>query len=128
MRGLVLAAAVLAAGCSRSGEPEAPKTYPAAGAVRTANGIGLSGGTVEFESTLDPGARAVGEIGSDGKFVLKTPHKDRQLDGAAAGPYRVTVTPAAGPEFSGQPIILPDLVNVQAGKNDFNLQLPSGKR
>jgi hypothetical protein len=128
MRWVVLGAAVLAAGCSRSAEPAAPTTYPVSGAVRNSNGIGLSGGKIEFESPLDPGVRASGEIGAGGRFVLRTAHKDQQLDGAPAGPYRVTVTPAAGPEFSGQPITLPELVSVQPGKNDLNLQLPSGKR
>lgn len=128
MRWLVLVV-VAAVGCSRSGaEAEAPTTYPVSGAVRTAKGYGLTGGTIEFESPYDPGIRAAGEITAGGQFVLKTPHRDRQLDGAPSGPYRVTVTPTAGPEFSGQPIMLPDLVNVQPGKNNLNFQLPAGKR
>jgi hypothetical protein len=85
----VLAVAALAmAGCGGG-----PKTYPVRGKVVLADGdvARLADGHVEFEREGDPGVRADGLIGPDGRFEMQTQLQGKLLKGAAEGTYRARI-------------------------------------
>src|SRR5690242_9684854 len=79
--GLLVAAALFPAGCSRG-----PKTAPVRGRV-TYKGRPVPNGTVAF--IPDGGTAATGEIGPDGAYTLTT---FRKGDGAVLGAHKVVIT------------------------------------
>jgi hypothetical protein len=81
-----------AAGCGGPKEVWIPevtdRAYPATGRVLLPGGGPLKSGRVEFIPVAEPGRIAVGEIGVDGTFALKTREPG---DGAVPGDYKVRV-------------------------------------
>jgi hypothetical protein len=66
--------------------------YQVKGKVIQADGKPLTRGRVVFVPEAASGAQALGEIGTDGSFSLKTSATD---DGAVPGAYKVRIEPAA---------------------------------
>ena len=86
-RPAVLLAALIAAGCGKSG----PTLYPVTGKVTGADGKPLEHATVVFHpvGAADPDAiKPRGKVGPDGTFTLTT---HTAGDGAPPGEYKVTV-------------------------------------
>jgi hypothetical protein len=86
-----LLAVAVVAGC---GEKEVwlpevtEQAYPASGKVFLPGGRPLKAGRVELIPVKEPGKIAVGEIGPDGSFALKTREPG---DGAVPGEYKVRI-------------------------------------
>jgi hypothetical protein len=95
---LPAALAGLLAGC---GGPSSVSgtVYPVSGQVLLPDGKPMQGGQVQFLPKGESGASANGEVGSDGKFTLKTADG---RDGAPTGEYKVRVLP--GPKYVNKKI------------------------
>jgi hypothetical protein len=80
--------ALVLAGCGGG-----PKTHPVRGKVVVADGdvAQLADGHVEFVREDDPGVRADGLIGPDGRFEMQTQLQGKLLTGAAEGTYRARI-------------------------------------
>jgi predicted small lipoprotein YifL len=92
VRPLIAAVALVAslAGCG-SGAVNSGPLFPVTGQVLLPDGKPLAGGTIYFYPK-ESGPTAAGEIGSDGKFSLKTVDG---RDGAPAGEYKIRVVPGS---------------------------------
>jgi hypothetical protein len=93
---------LLLAGCTK---PE-PVCYPVDGTAEF-YGKAAEGFTVEFASQAEEtkGLSAMGKVGADGKFTLKTTINGKEKDGAVAGLHKVVVVPP--PSGTGPAVIVP---------------------
>ena len=113
----VVVVALLSAGCSEK-SAEFP-TYPVSGEVVRA-GKPAPGGTVQFVHQTEPGVRAVGEIGPDGRFTLSTLSGSEKRSGAVPGEYKAVLVFSAS-----EPPVHPRAVfKVEPRENTFRIQLP----
>jgi len=121
-------AAALLLGCGDSG-PTPPKTYPVKGRVVYTDGTPMSGGSVAFTLDRDPDLSAIGDIGPNGEFALRTIVGNKRLTGSVAGTFEVTIKPPSGPEKSVNPgETLAEPVEVKPGQQiDLKLVYPSPK-
>jgi hypothetical protein len=114
---IVGAVALAHAGCDAK-HADRP-TYPVNGEVLR-GGKPAAGGTVQFVHQTDSGVRAVGEIGSDGKFTLSTFVGGEKRAGAVEGPYKVVlVFKATDPAFHPKAVY-----RVEARENTFKIVIP----
>jgi hypothetical protein len=88
---MVAALLAAASGCGQ-GAGQGGTAYPVKGQVLLANGKPLTGGRVIFLPKEPAGMTAVGDVGSDGTFALKTADG---REGAPAGEYNIRVEPSA---------------------------------
>ena len=93
---------ILLAGCST---PD-PVCYPVDGTAEL-QGKPAEGFTVEFASQAEEtkGLSAMGKVGADGKFTLKTMVNGKEKPGAVAGLHKVVVVPP--PSGAGPAVIVP---------------------
>jgi hypothetical protein len=79
----------------------------------------MKDGYVQFTATTESTPNAIGDIGPDGKFSLRTIFRSKRLTGAAEGKYEVTIQPAIGPDRRVVPsCTLPEPIEVQPGRNE----------
>ncbi|MBI1833157.1 MAG: hypothetical protein HYR84_17080 [Planctomycetes bacterium] len=90
---LAIGFAIALTGCDRT--PPPPKTYPVKGKVAFIGGGNPSGGVIEFRSVSES-VTALGQVQSDGSFVLSTLASNQKLDGAVEGEHTVRFTPDMG--------------------------------
>ena len=88
-----LVALVICLGCGKEPEESLPETFPVSGKVVSRTGQPLAGGSIQFQSRVDPAISAIGEIDSDGSFSLFTHVDGNKLPGTIEGPHDVTVIP-----------------------------------
>jgi FtsP/CotA-like multicopper oxidase with cupredoxin domain len=115
-------------GCGDSDE-DLPTTHRVTGTVVAADGQPISGGLIEFRTTIGESLSATGRIQPDGSFSLTTMVGNGKLPGAVAGPHQVTVMPPLPDSDDVQPvaepITLPDTFEVKPDDtNDFTVDLP----
>jgi hypothetical protein len=123
---LVVAGALLAAGCPSAPHAVLPKTYPAKGKVVYKDNKPMSGGMVQFRSEAAAAFTITGEVQQDGTFRLTTMEvQGTKADGAPEGQYEVTVMPLMNPDQSGGvPVTLPKPYTIKPGEgNDIVIQL-----
>jgi hypothetical protein len=111
---LGLTVLALAVGCGGS-EPSI-KTYPVRGKVvfKGGNVSRLERGKVWFQSTSDPGLKAVGMIYEEGFFTMTTLLADKGVLGVPAGQYQARVEPPPDEDRKPQPGL------IHAKYQDFN--------
>lgn len=89
----------------------------------------MTGGLVEFRSTLNPEWTTIGRIENDGTFKLATMSGGQTSQGALSGAHRVTIVPPpddAQQQSAQPPITLPDPVQITPGENNhIELRLPA---
>lgn len=133
---LAFATFAAAFGCSdRSKQPAFPDLHPVQGVVQR-DGKAVSSGVIQFAPIPDqPEFLVNSEIGSDGRFTLTTVRttdsKGERKTGAAEGQYKVTYHPPLADQTAGGqlvPIVLSQLVEVNAGPNDLTIVLPRTKK
>src|SRR5262245_41382839 len=120
---LVVAAGLVfsLAGCPPAG-PTPPKTFAVGGQVLYKDGKLFAGGLIEF---LAQGGQnnALGDVGADGKFTLRTSWQGGMAPGAVPGTYKVKVTPKMGGDQTAPggalpvPIDVPEPVTVKEEDN-----------
>ena len=111
------------AGCG-SKRPNLPATYLVRGTVVDSAGQPLTGGAIYFKSSEKDRLEATGDIGSDGKFELRTVALGERLSGAIAGKHTVVVVPAGKPGDIPPAMELPEVV-VEPKDNEFTIKLPA---
>ena len=84
----------------------------------------MSGGFIEFESKDDQNLLAVGDINTDGSFVLTTYVNGVAAVGAVVGEHRVTVHPPQIEHGGAPPFRLRGLQKIEAKENNLQLKLP----
>jgi len=114
-------------GCGKPA-PDLPDTYAVTGKVLQADGKAMSGGLIEFQSTVDPPVTTNGVIQQDGTFSLSTMVEGEKLPGAIPGTYRVVIMPPMSdqPEeqHSFEPISVSQTYEVKSeGTNEFTIEL-----
>lgn len=122
-------AAALLLGCGDSG-PVPPKTYPVKGKVLYSDGTPMPGGSITFLLTSgDPQLSALGDIGSNGEFALRTIFANKRLTGAVEGTFEVTIQPPLGTTKSPEPgQTLLDPVVIKSGQPmELKLTYPGPK-
>jgi hypothetical protein len=125
-----LIACVLALSACNGNPPRpAPPAYPVTGKVTAPDGRSLVGARIEFKPRADKFEfKAIGVADADGNFSLKIPFIDRVIEGATAGPHRVTVTMALNANREGGKYYpLPGEVVVKSTENHFKIELPKGQ-
>ncbi len=85
--GLSLLGTLLACLCGCGEHYEAPTVFPVKGQVLLSDGKPLTTGSVVFVNKMDVEIPA--DIGSDGRFTMKTP----SAEGIPSGEYRVRIDP-----------------------------------
>jgi hypothetical protein len=117
---------LLLLGCSPKPPPKIlPTVHPTSGKVVDRSGAPVTGGTVQFEALASPGQTALGEIGADGSFTLRTMVDGDRLNGAPPGPQRVTYMPKMIEDQSvAVPVTLSEQFEVKEGQNNFTIKLP----
>ena len=109
-------------GCSQSKSPP-PRTYKVEGIVVFKSGeIYTTGGAIEFRHETQSGATSIGEIQTNGKFVVRTLTGEHKVPGALEGPHTVTIIPASR-EQNVQPIFLKKKYVVAAGDNNLTIDV-----
>lgn len=108
----------LLAGCKEPPEPP-PKTFSIRGEVYRKGKLATFGG-IQLIHQTEPNVRAVGEIGPDGKFELKTIRGNEEFPGGVAGEYKaVLVFTASDPAYHLKPIF-----KVEEKDNVFKVEVP----
>lgn len=112
-------------GCGSS-PPSAPDpvTYGVTGKVLQKDGRPVAGGAIQFRGVDDPGLASLGTIEPDGVFKLRTNLADgRQLPGAVAGDYQVTIFPPQDAPQSEAVRSLTKTYQVEPRDNELTIQL-----
>lgn len=110
---------LLFAGCgSKTPPPNLPTVYKVSGKVLDKAGQPVAGGTVQFESIKTQGTTAIGEVGPDGTFQIRTMVDGHRLEGAVVGEQRVTYIPQMTQDQAGAiPVVLPQNLDVKPQDN-----------
>lgn len=105
---------------------ELPKTYPVKGKVTVkGSNQALGGGSIEFINTNGQGPNALGDLGTDGTFELRTTvaQAKESLKGAVEGTFKVKITPPMGADQQIFPYDVPKTAKVEAKDlNEFTFE------
>jgi hypothetical protein len=101
-----------------------PPTYTVKGKVVFKGGKPVKDGRIQFQSTADPQIKALGDIGTDGSFLLTTYVGARKVQGAPEGSYNVVVELERPTEV----VALPNPYTVQPSENDFTIVVERRRR
>lgn len=121
--GLVLLVLSGFLGCARQSVKAPPPTQKAEGVVLRKDGKPVTGGSVEFRHATNPEFVSLGNVGTDGRFTLRTMGGLSDAAGAQEGEHTVTYTPASAKQEEMIPITLSKKYVINSGENNITVTL-----
>jgi hypothetical protein len=102
-----------------------PATFPVTGSVLREDGTPYRRGSLQFRPDSNEDFTVRGDIEENGTFRLHTLKGNGRADGAPAGAYEVTISPALGPDRKAPfaPFVAPKKYVVEAGENNLEIKI-----
>ncbi len=110
-------------GCSSQRVEPPPPTQKVEGVVLRKDGKPAGPGAIEFRHAKNPEFVSLGDVGADGKFVLRTIGGRQDAAGAQEGEHTVTYTPSSEKQEQMIPMELSKKYVIKAGDNNLTVTL-----